>query len=307
MTRRTKVILAIIALVVLIFAVFAGVSSNKSGGTPKTTAAITTEIETAFKGADYFNKVEVQTYAGASSEAQTDAKAEADSASVEIVVNTLTASDFDDFATRLPKMDIITYYKVGVNDEAKYTALYGFSYLDFADEKKVKLISNALKARESSDTAYAQISPGDVTSQKEGSITVTTTTTENTVEATRELVDSYTNKNVDVVAINTPIVGSPAYVQTAAVNGDLDSFNNAVDFGLQFATATFTETSEISVLSLGKEVKINFGNVPEGVTKDTLQKAADDINTGNKFGLEVTVADPTAAAEETAPEVEPEE
>lgn len=307
MARRTKIILAIIAVVVLALAVFAGVSSNKSSGTPKTTAAITTDIEAAFKGADYFSKVEVQTYAGANSEAQTDAKAEADSASVNIVVNTLTSSQFDDFITRLPKMDIITYYKVGVDDEKNYTSLYGFSYKDFADTDKVALVSKALKARETSDTTYLQISPGDVTGQKTDSITVTTTAPENTVESTRALVDTIVADHVDVVVVNTPIVGSPAYVQTAAVNGALDSFDNAVNFGLQFANAVFTDTSEISVISLGNEVKINFGNIPEGVTRETLQKTADDINTGNNFGLEVTVADPAAATEEPAPEAETEE
>lgn len=293
MKRSTKIIIAIIAVLAVVGSVIAGVVATGSA-TPKTTANIQKEYKDAFKGAKYYKDVQVQTYSGTSTTPQENENKEADSAAIDLQLNTLTSSDFKDFLDRLPKMEITTYYKIAVDKKEAYTGLYGFTYKDLTDKDFDSKIASILKKRESDkDTTYLQVSAGNVTSEEKKALTVSITSPVNTVEGTRKAVDSYLAKNVDVIAVNLPDVGGQSYSQNAVVDGKTEDFNKIVDFGLQFGKAVFSPTNEISVVGKDKTVTISFANVDKGITKESLQKTADSINAGGAYGLTIKVNDQT--------------
>jgi hypothetical protein len=293
MKRSTKIIIAIIAVLAVVGSVIAGVVAAGSA-TPKTTANIEKEYKSAFSGAKYYKDVQVQTYSGTSATPQENENKEADSAAIDLQLNTLTASDFKDLLKRLPKMDITTYYKIAVNKKEDYTGLYGFTYKDLTNKGFDTNIASILKKRESNkDTTYLQVSAGNVTSENKDALTVSITSPVNTVEGTRKTVDTYLAKNVDVIAVNLPDIGGQSYSQNAAVEGKMDDFNKVVDFGLQFGKEVFSPTNEISVVGKDKTVTISFANVDKGITKDSLQKTADSINAGGAYGLTIKVNDQT--------------
>jgi hypothetical protein len=293
MKTRHKIIIAVVAVAAVGASAFAGI--NLSNTTPKTTASIEEQLNSIYKDADYFNELAVQTYAGAETEPQADKKAAADSASVNVSVKTLTAADFQDFLKRLPETEVNTYYQVGLGEQENYIGVYGFSNKQLHDEKQMKLVVDALKTREKIKTSYFQVGASNLTGDKPDNVTVTLTAPENTVESTRETVDAYLTKSTNVLAVNQQSPTAASYVQTGAVFGEMDDFDKVVGFGLQFAEQVFTDTNQISVIGLGKEVNISYQTVEEGITTESLKKAADDINTGNAYGLTVNVNDPAAA------------
>lgn len=298
--NKRRIILIIIAAVVLIGGSIAAGIVGTNSATPKTTQSIQDAFDEAYADADYFEEVTIQTYAGTDPEPQTDDTAEADSAGIDVVLNSLSEAEFNDFIERLPALDITAYFQLGVAEEGNEKTLFGFSYKDLQSEKKTQTIADTLAAAESNPTSYFELANGDVTGENSSKLTVTVTVAEATVEANRALVDAFTSESVDVLTINLPQSGA-SYVQTAAVHDELESFDAAVGFGLKFAAVTFTEANEISVITVGNEVQISYGTLDEGFTLETLRATATEINEANEYNLTVTVNDPAEAETAEAP------
>jgi hypothetical protein len=297
-TKRAKIIIGVLIALLVGSGVIAAFSAA-SGITPKKSSnQIKAEIEQAFKGKDYFSKVDVKSYKGFSQEEDGDKVA--DSAAITITLSKIDETSFKEAASLLPKLEMTAFYSIGDTANVEHiTSVTGFKYSDFKDEATVNAIADSLKVQDTYKGSYWQISRGNAEGTDQDKLKTQYVAKSDKVADIRKTVNAVLSSKMDVLPVAKTTLSQGSFVQFAAVEGKMENFDKGLELGLKFADKTFLGGEKIALLGLGDDIQVSYTSLRKDLNNDKLTAIAKELNKEQLF--KIKVVDPNAVSEE-APE-----